>query len=151
MRLRESTAADIEQVFGVWQRSVAATHDFVSADDLAAIAALVRDQYLPNASFTLAVDADDRVLAFMGMSGNEIDSLFVDSSARGTGVGRVLIEHARELRPEGLTVEVNEQNRQAVGFYQRMDFEVTGRTPLDHQGRPYPLLKMAWNPAGIGE
>ena len=114
MRLRASTAADVEPLYGIWERSVAATHDFVSAADLADIAKLVRHQYLPKAVFTVACDEDGRVLAFMGMSGGEIDSLFVDADARGTGVGRALIEHARRMSPEGLTVEVNEQNAQAA-------------------------------------
>ncbi len=148
MRLRASTPDDVDAAFGVWQRSVTATHDFVEAADLVEIAGLVRDQYLPYAGLTLACDDDDRVLAFIGMSGDMIDALFVDADARRSGVGRALIEHARERFPRGLRVEVNEQNLQAVGFYERLGFRITGRTPLDHQGRPYPLLQMAWSPAG---
>ena len=84
----------------------------------------------------------------MGMTGNEIDALFVDADARGTGVGRVLIEHARSLYPDGLIVDVNEQNTQAVGFYERMGFRVSGSSPVDHEGRPYPLLHLGWSPSG---
>ena len=43
-------------------------------------------------------------------------------------------------------VDVNEQNEQAVGFYLKMGFTVTGRSPLDAQGKPYPLLHMALAP-----
>jgi putative acetyltransferase len=39
-------------------------------------------------------------------------------------------------------VDVNEQNEQAVGFYQRMRFGVEGRSELDSQGKPFPLLHM---------
>ena len=39
-------------------------------------------------------------------------------------------------------VTVNEQNPQAVGFYQHMGFEVYKRTETDEQGGPYPLLYM---------
>lgn len=41
------------------------------------------------------------------------------------------------------TVDVNEQNTQAVGFYARAGFTVTGRSPVDDEGRPYPLLHLA--------
>jgi putative acetyltransferase len=41
-----------------------------------------------------------------------------------------------------MTTDVNEQNGQAVGFYKRMGFTATGRSPLDGQGRPYPLLHL---------
>ncbi|WP_418401612.1 hypothetical protein [Anaerotignum lactatifermentans] len=37
---------------------------------------------------------------------------------------------------------VNEQNPQAIGFYEHMGFSVYKRTDLDEQGNPYPLLYM---------
>ncbi len=39
-------------------------------------------------------------------------------------------------------VDVNEQNTQALDFYLRRGFHVVGRSPLDGQGRPYPLLHL---------
>lgn len=39
-------------------------------------------------------------------------------------------------------VDVDEQNTQAVGAYQRMGFAVSGRSSVDDAGRPYPLLHM---------
>ncbi|VEB92178.1 acetyltransferase [Citrobacter koseri] len=60
---------------------------------------------------------------------------------RGCGVGKLLVEHAFTLAPE-LTTNVNEQNEQAVGFYKKMGFKVTGRSEVDDLGRPYPLLNL---------
>ncbi|MGF6173821.1 ribosomal protein S18 acetylase RimI-like enzyme [Ensifer sp. 4252] len=60
--------------------------------------------------------------------------------ARG-GVGRALVEHAVALHPV-LTVDVNEQNLSGAGFYARLGFETTGRSPVDDDGRPYPLLHL---------
>lgn len=40
-------------------------------------------------------------------------------------------------------VDVNEQNEQALGFYRRLGFAQVGRSPLDGEGRPYPLLHLA--------
>ena len=37
---------------------------------------------------------------------------------------------------------VNEQNPQAVGFYEHMGFAAYKRTDLDKHGNPYPLLYM---------
>jgi putative acetyltransferase len=82
-------------------------------------------------------------VAFLGGSGREIESLFVDPSAHGRGVGRLLTE-AFDATGEGeLRVEVNEQNHGARAFYERLGFRVIGRSPLDGQGRPYPLLQLA--------
>lgn len=83
----------------------------------------------------------------MGMSGAQIDSLFVHADARGSGVGRRLVEHAMTLHPV-LTVDVNEQNASGAGFYQRLGFETVGRSPVDDAGRPYPLLHLSRGWAG---
>ena len=87
------------------------------------------------------MDAEDRPLGFMGLTGSNIDALFIDPAAHRQGIGRALVEHAgRGGGP--LTVDVNEQNEGAVGFYLAMGFALAGRSPLDDQGRPYPLLHL---------
>lgn len=37
---------------------------------------------------------------------------------------------------------VNEQNPQAVGFYEHMGFRACKRSDVDAQGGPYPVLHM---------
>jgi len=37
---------------------------------------------------------------------------------------------------------VNEQNPQAIGFYEHMGFKTYKRTELDEEGNAYPLLYM---------
>ena len=54
----------------------------------------------------------------------------------------MLVEHARAVKGTGLRVDVNEQNPEAVKFYEAMGFVVAERSPLDDQGRPFPLLRM---------
>lgn len=39
-------------------------------------------------------------------------------------------------------MDVNEQNLQAVTFYERLGFVRAGRSPNDREGRPYPLFHM---------
>ena len=39
-------------------------------------------------------------------------------------------------------MDVNGQNAAARGFYEACGFVVEGRSELDDQGRPYPLLHM---------
>jgi putative acetyltransferase len=52
-----------------------------------------------------------------------------------------MVRHAQSLHSE-LTVDVNEQNAAARRFYEACGFVVEGRSELDEQGRPYPLLRM---------
>ena len=141
VRIRKSRPEDLPCLFDVWRTAVRDTHDFVAEDDHKAIAVLVRDQYLPSADLDVAVDGSDVPLAFMGMTNDEIDSLFVHADARGRGVGRMLVELAF-TRAQVVFTEVNEQNEQGVGFWKHMGFSEIGRKEVDGQGRPYPLLRM---------
>ena len=63
----------------------------------------------------------------------------MDPAEHGRGVGRLLMERATGLLG-AREVSVNEQNPQAVGFYEHLGFSAYRRTPTDDDGRPYPLL-----------
>jgi putative acetyltransferase len=139
IRIRKSTPKDVPALFEVWQTATAATHDFVSKEDLAEISRVVREKYLPTAKLDVAVDNEDNPVAFMGMTDNEIDSLFVHGNARGSGFGRALTELAFS-RARVIRTEVNEQNGQAVEFWKHMGFREVGRSETDREGKPYPLL-----------
>jgi putative acetyltransferase len=141
-RVRNSTPADLPRLLEVWRRAVDATHDFVSSEDRTGIDRIVAEEYLPSAKLTVAADADDLPVAFLGGSGREIESLFVDPSVYGQGVGRLLIEHFASLGEGELRVDVNEQNTGARAFYERLGFRVRGRSATDGDGRPYPLLHL---------
>ena len=141
--VRQSRPADVHDLLEVWRRAVDATHDFLSSEDRAAIDVIVAKDYLPAASLLLAVDSKDKPVAFLGGCEAEIESLFVDPSVHGRGVGRLLVEAFASRGSGPLTVDVNEQNAGARRFYERLGFRVTGRSPTDGEGRAYPLLHLA--------
>lgn len=140
IHIRPSTPADGERAVQIWRDAVDATHDFLTPDDRIAIEAEVRS-FLPFAPLWLAVDAKDRPIGFMLLDGASMEALFIDPARRGAGIGRMLVAHALDLHPV-LTTEVNEQNEQAVGFYERLGFIPTGRSERDGQGRAYPLIHL---------
>lgn len=89
----------------------------------------------------VVAEADDGIVAFSGTDGNRLEMLFVDSAAHGRGIGSVLLKHAVEHA--GIEeLDVNEQNPGAVAFYLRRGFEQIGRSPVDSDGRPFPLLHL---------
>ncbi|WP_267551057.1 acetyltransferase [Rhizobium rhizogenes] len=145
-QLRQAKPADIARNYEVWRTAVEATHHFLSDPDLESIGKMVLEDYLPNAEFTVAVDGDDLSHAFLGTSENHIDALFVHADSRGAGLGRLLLDSFRTGK-DVVTVDVNEQNPTAVGFYEKLGFKVTGRSELDDQGRPFPILHMRWERA----
>ncbi|NLR95886.1 acetyltransferase [Rhizobium sp. P38BS-XIX] len=142
--LRHAKASDITRNYEVWRTAVEATHHFLEAADLEAISKMVANDYLPTAEFVVAVDDADTSHAFLGTTGDHIDALFVHADSRGMGLGRRLLEHFRNGK-DTVTVDVNEQNAEAAGFYERFGFKLTGRSALDDQDRPYPILHLRWD------
>lgn len=140
--IRRSKHEEGEKLIAIWRRSVDATHDFLSASYRAELEELVSD-FLPEAPLWVAVTDRDEPVGFMLLTGEHMDALFVDPDVRGQGVGKLLVKHALSLTP-GLTTNVNEHNKQAVGFYKKMGFKVTGRSEVDDLGKPYPLLNLAY-------
>lgn len=140
-RIRLSTESDTAVLLDIWRASVRASHDFLSEPDFRDIEVLVAEHYLPATRVWVALDEQHCARGFLGLTGAHVDALFIDPASRGQGIGRRLLEHAAGLVGR-LTVDVNEQNLQAVGFYRHMGFALTGRSPQDDAGRPYPLLHM---------
>jgi putative acetyltransferase len=140
VRIRETTAGDGQRVLDIWREAVDATHHFLSATDRREIEAEVIS-FLPQAPLWLAVDDNDRPIGFLLLDGSHMEALFIDPLQRGLGVGRALVQHAMSIQPNLMT-DVNEQNAQAVGFYEHIGFERIGRSAKDNQGRSYPLIHM---------
>ncbi|KAF1043643.1 MAG: putative N-acetyltransferase YjaB [Herbaspirillum frisingense] len=145
LNIRLSRPDDGARAVEIWRLAVDATHDFLTVTDRAAIAEEVQG-FLPAAPLWLATDERDHPLGFMLLDDGRMEALFVDPAHHGRGVGRALVEHALSLHPVLIT-DVNEQNALAARFYQRMGFVATGRSPLDGQGRPYPLIHLRYDPA----
>lgn len=128
-------------LLSVWEASVRATHLFLSDAEIKAI-----KEYVPQAMQGVAhliVAENDRgePAAFMGMEGGRLEMLFLSPAERGRGLGRQLLQYG--IEHYGVSeVTVNEQNPQAVGFYQHMGFQTYRRTDHDEEGNPYPLLYM---------
>ncbi|MER7245925.1 hypothetical protein [Kribbella sp. NPDC000426] len=55
--------------------------------------------------------------------------------------GSLLLEHAF-AHFAATSVDVNEQNPQAIGFYQRHGFAQVSRSETDSTGKPYPILHL---------
>ena len=72
----------------------------------------------------------------------ELDDLFVEPAAIGSGVGRRLWQHATEhARAHGCTAIVLQSDPHAVGFYEAMGAHRTGDSPSTvTPGRMLPLM-----------
>ena len=132
--------ADYTTLSAIWERSVRATHDFLNEDTITEIKAALVPTYFPNVEL-YAVSHNGSLTGFFGLRDDMIEMLFIDSDSRGQGYGTSLIEFALGL---GATkVDGNEQNPQALAFYQGKGFKIIGRDSTDEAGRPYPILHLS--------
>lgn len=128
-------------LLNVWERSVKATHLFLTIEDIQEI-----KKYVPQAideieNLAVAVNENNVPVAFMGAENGKLEMLFVDSTERAKGIGKQLVQYG--IKKFSINeVTVNEQNPQAIGFYEHMGFRTYKRTDIDEQGNPYPILYM---------
>ena len=124
----------------IWERSVKATHAFLSDEDFNKIKKALIPNYFPKVNLYALTDSE-RITGFIGLSSNSIEMLFIDDNYRGKGYGSALIDFA--LKQGATKVDVNEQNAYALNFYQARGFRIIGRDETDEAGRPYPILHLS--------
>lgn len=129
-----------DEILDIWELSVRATHDFLVEADILYYKKLIETQYL-KAVDLYVVRKENKILGFMGIADDNIEMLFLAPDFRGEGIGRLFVQYA--LSELGVSkVDVNEQNEHALRFYEKMGFVVKERSPLDGEGRPFPILHL---------
>lgn len=128
-------------LMNIWEASVRATHLFLSDAEINHIKAYVPEALKEVRHLIIADDESGIPIAFMGIENNRLEMLFLSPEERGKGIGKKLIQYG--IENYGIQeVTVNEQNPQAVGFYEHIGFVTYKRTDYDEEGNPYPLLYM---------
>jgi len=133
--------SDYEELTRVWEASVRATHQFLPDSYIELLRNLVLTRYLDAVMLICTKDRQQRITGFAGIAAGKIEMLFIDPDHRGQGLGKQLLRYAIE-RLNADELDVNEQNPQALGFYEKQGFEVIGRSEVDGMGQAYPLLHM---------
>jgi putative acetyltransferase len=128
------------QVLDVWEKSVLATHNFLKPSDFEEIKILVQT-FDFNDFDVYYLKQGNEVAGFIGVVKQKIEMLFLSPEYIGKGFGKKLTDFAF-LKLNADKVDVNEQNTNAVKFYEKLGFKTYERTDKDDQGKEYPLLKM---------
>lgn len=135
-----ATKEDFPILIKIWERSVRATHDFLPEAEINELKPLILNEYFQHVLLHKYTQ-DNQIIGFIGTSPDNIEMLFIEPNFRGQGIGKALTLFVIE-KLNIQKVDVNEQNPQAVGFYQKLGFEVISRSELDGQGKAYPLLHL---------
>lgn len=132
---------DYQELVELWEAAVRATHDFLKEEDIEFFRPLILDVYLDAVDLRCVRGDTGRIIGFLGVSEGNLEMLFIHPDFRGQQVGKTLLLYSIN-RLAVVKVDVNEQNQQAVGFYEKFGFVVKWRSELDGSGKPYPTLHM---------
>ena len=143
--IRPAGAADAGDVADVYLASFHATYDFPLAHTDEEVRAWIRDEIEARGTW-VALDSAGTTVGMMSVKPGELDQLYVRPDRLGEGIGRRLLELAREQSPDGLTLYTFQVNARARRFYERNGFvaEWFGDGLANEEGQPD--VRYAWRP-----
>lgn len=143
MEIKQVTKEHYQELINVWERSVRATHHFLPEENIAELKPLILQHYFDAVELRCVIQ-NSEIAGFIGVADSNIEMLFVDPTYFRQGVGSRLIAYAM-TQLKASKVDVNEQNPKAIAFYEKVGFKKVGRSDLDGQGNPFPLIHMQLN------
>lgn len=130
-----------DELTAVWEAAVRSSHHFLTEADISYFRPRVRDLYLSAVNLYVIRQTDGHVCAFMGLSDDMVEMLFVLPEAKGHGFGTALLRLAIEGK-NIRKVDVNEDNTEAYRFYLNRGYRITGRDATDSDGKPFPIIHL---------
>jgi putative acetyltransferase len=143
--LRPYRAEDEDATIGLW---LATWQQAYPSIDFAARVTWWRERWqkdlVPNAAIIVAEQSSE-LLGFVTIDlKGYLDQLVVSPDHWGSNLGNALLDEAKRLSPDGITLLVNTDNTRAIRFYERNGFVQAGGDVNPTSGRP--VLRMAWKP-----
>lgn len=129
---------DLNAILKIWLSANLQAHDFIDAAYWADHLEMVRD-LLPQAEIYV-YQQRGTPCGFIGITdGDYIAGIFVDEGCRSQGIGKKLLDHAKQLHPL-LKLHVYQKNGRAVRFYLREGFTCAEEHVDSATGEPELLL-----------
>ncbi len=101
-----------------------------------------RDELVPNAAIIVA-EEEGRLVGFVTIDAQAyLDQLVVAPDRWGSKLADALVDEAKRLSPDSISLLVNHDNARAIRFYERNGFVHAGNDVNPTSGRP--VLKMEW-------
>ncbi|MGL5448724.1 MAG: GNAT family N-acetyltransferase [Rhabdaerophilum sp.] len=143
--IRDVTAADHDALVTLWIQAWMLTLPQIRFDQREGfIRERFRDYAMPPRRSRIAHDLSSVPLGFylLDVSNNELEQIVVAAEFWGKGVAEAMLEDARALSPNRITLTVNRDNPRACQFYRRQGFAETGESISPRSG--LPLIHMEW-------
>ena len=148
--IRRARPEDLEAAVGVWERArwdakqprMRARMDYSHTNNLEHFRGVVMREN----DVWLAVEGDE-VVGLLALGEREVSQLHVEPRRQRRGIGTALLDHAKALSPEGLTIATFQENHQARAFYEHCGFRAVhfGVSPPPESE---PDVRYAWGPGG---
>jgi putative acetyltransferase len=141
--LRPYRAEDEDAAISLWQRTWQEAYPSI---DFASRVAWWRERWrkelVPDAAI-IVVEQADALVGFVTIEATGyLDQLVVAPDLWGAELGNALVDEAKRLSPDGITLLVNTDNARAIRFYERNGFIHAGNDVNPTSGRP--VLRMQW-------
>jgi putative acetyltransferase len=141
--MRGYTVGDEDAAVALWLRTWQAAYPAI---DFAARLGWWRERWrkelVPNAAIMVAEETG-ALVGFVTIDANAyLDQLVVSPDRWGSRLADALVDEAKRLSPDSITLLVNEDNARAIRFYERNGFVHAGQDVNPTSGRP--VLKMVW-------
>lgn len=142
-QLRPYDAADEDASIELWRQTWQQAYPSI---DFAARVAWWRERWrnelVPKADIVVAEQANV-LIGFVTIDGSGyLDQLVVSPDRWGSELANALVDEAKRLSPDGVTLLVNKDNARAIRFYERNGFAHAGEDVNPTSGRA--VLKMEW-------
>jgi putative acetyltransferase len=142
-RLRPYRDEDEDAATALWQQTWQQAYPAI---DFAARVTWWRERWrkdlVPNAAIIVAEEAGALVGFVTIDRKGYLDQLVVSPDRWGSELGNALVDEAKRLSPDGVTLLVNTDNARAIRFYARNGFAHAGGDVNPTSGRP--VLRMEW-------
>ncbi len=123
-RIRNYRETDLDEMVRIWYEASVIAHSFIPSSFWASQKSAMKEKYLPFAE-NFVFEADGQVTGFISIVRRKVCALFVAPEMQGKGIGRALLEHAKNLNRK-LSLKVYRENENAFRFYSKYGFVVLG-------------------------
>ena len=142
-QLRPYRANDEDAAIALWQQTWQRAYPSI---DFAARVNWWRERWrselVPNAAIIVA-EQNGALVGFVTIDATGcLDQLVVAPDRWGSELATTLVDEAKRLSPDQITLLVNKDNARAIRFYQRNGFAHAGEDINPTSGRP--VLRMEW-------
>lgn len=120
-----SRPEDLPAIVDIWLDASIIAHDFISEDFWKSQVANMRDLYLPSANVYLAIE-NQQILGFYAVNNHRLEALFVRPEAQRKGIGKALLNHAKQMF-RSLTLSVYQENKRSCDFYLMQGFSIVSK------------------------